>query len=138
MTQNARYEGGEGSIQRTIALGTGAVATGTHVLGVVPKKCIPVAVRFYGQGAVVATSLTGQVYARTLAGAAGESIQSEARDIKFASAAAAKAGVAGSLATARDGTHLSENQLLEVVITGDTCSQGPGDLVVVVDYKPRV
>lgn len=132
-----RFEGGEGTVQVVIPLGTGAVSTQTKVVGVVPKHCRVTGVRFHGQAQVTATSLVAEVFARTRAGAAGATLQSATANIKFGSAALAKAGVAASLTATQEDKRLVENQLLEVVITADTCTAGPGDLVVEVQYTPH-
>jgi hypothetical protein len=120
-----------------IALGTSTVTTQTKVVGSVPKHCRVTGVRFYGQAAVTATVLTADVYARTRVGAAGSSVQAAALTVAFASAALAKAGSAATLSTTASALRLTENQLLEVVITADACSAGPGDLLVEVAYEPH-
>ena len=135
---NRFFEGGEGSIQQVIPLGTGAVSTQTKIVGAVPKNFVLESVAFYGQAGVTATTLTAQVYARTRAGAAGKTVQSAAADIDFASAALAKTGVAAGLTTTLADQRLDNWQLLEVVITANTCSAGPGDLLVDITFKPRV
>lgn len=131
------HGGNNQSIQAVIPLGTGAVSTQTKVVGSVPRDCRVVGIRMYGQAAPTATALTAQVFARTTAGAAGNDLCAD-KDIDFASAAAAKAGVAATLeSTNPEHLNLSENQLLEVVVTADTCSAGPGDLLVEIDFEPR-
>lgn len=134
---NSFYEGGKGSIQGTAALGTGAVTTQTKHVGVVPKKCLVKSIRCYGQAGPTATSLTAQVYARTSAGATGNALCS-AVSIDFADAAAAKKGTAATLSTTTSYLHLDQNQLIEVVVTADTCSAGPGDLTTVIEFAPEV
>lgn len=133
---STRFQGGEGSIQRVLALGTGAVSTATFIVGSMNKHGRVGSIRFYGQATVTATSLTAEVFARTSAGASGISLQSAATDITFDSGALAKTGVAAALANAA--LSLREDQLLEVVITADTCSAGPGDLLVEIGFEPRV
>lgn len=132
-----RFQGGEGSIQAVIPLGTGAVTTQTKIVGLIPKNCVVQGVRYYGQAAVTATGLTADTYIRTAAGAAGSSVQSAAVSIAFASAAAAKTGTAATLTTGA-AVRPNENQLVEVVITATVCSAGPGDLLVEVAFAPRV
>src|SRR3990167_7015393 len=85
------------TIQQVIALGTGAVSTQTRIVGSVPQNARVVGIRFYGQSAVTATSLTAEVFARTAAGATGGTPQSAATDIEFTTAALAKTGIAASL-----------------------------------------
>jgi len=118
-------------------LGTGAVSTQTKIVGCVPQNCRVIGVRYYGQAAPTATALTAQTYARTTAGATGNSLQSAATDIDFASAAAAKAGTAASTTATYANLRLDEGQLLEVTVTATACTGGPGDLLVEIDYEPR-
>jgi hypothetical protein len=131
-----RFEGGEGSLQQVLPLGTGAVTTQTKIVGSIPKHARVTGIRFYGQAAPTATALTAEVFARTKAGATGLTLQDAATDIDFGTAAAAKAGGAAVLAT-EPNTRVLEDQLIEVVVTADTCSAGPGDLLVEVEYKPH-
>lgn len=133
---NNFFQGGKGSIQQRIALGTGAVSTDTHIVGAVPKKMRVTSIRIYGQAAVTGTSITAEVFARTTAGAAGNTLQSAARDIKFASAAAGKAGVAASLTATSANLVLAEGQLLEVTITATSITAGPDDVLVEVEFTP--
>lgn len=126
------------TIQQVVPLGTGAVTTQTKIVGSVPRNCRIVGIRFYAQAGPTATTLTAQVYARTTAGATGNSLQSAATDIDFASAATAKTGIAASTTTTYGNLRLAENQLLEVTITASGCSAGPGDLLVEIDWEPRV
>lgn len=137
MTGSNRFEGGEGSLQRVVGLGTGAVVTQTVIVGVIPKNARVTAIRFHGQSAVTATSLTAECFARTTAGGTGLTLQDSATNIAFASAAAAKAGVAGTIA-GEPNVRPGENQLIEAVLTADTCSVGPGDLAIEVQYEPRI
>lgn len=130
------FEGGKGSIQAVVALGTGAVATQTKIVCAVPKKAKIKAINLYGQAAVTGTSVTAEVFARTAAGAAGNSLNT-AKDIKFASATAAKAGVGATLTTTLANRNLAEGQLLEVVITASAITAGPGDVLVVIEYEAR-
>lgn len=131
------FQGGEGSIQAVLSLGTGAVSTQTKIVGLIPKNCVVTGVRYHGQAQVTATGLTADVYVRTAAGAAGSSVQSAAKSVAFASAAAAKTGVAATMTTGA-AVRPNENQLVEVVITADTCSAGPGDLLVEIAFAPRI
>ena len=133
-----RYEGGEGSLQNVIVLGTGAVSTQTKIMGLLPKNCAVTGVRYHGQGAVTASGgLTAEAFARTTAGATGVSLQASATDIKFGSAALALAGTAATLTTTSGDQYASENQVVEVTVTTSNCSAGPGDLLVEVEYAPR-
>lgn len=136
MTYSAFFEGGKGSIQGVAALGTGAVTTQTKIVGVVPKDLKVKDIRFYGQAAVTGT-LTAEVFARTSAGAAGNTLQSAATDIAFASAAAGKTGVAASLTDTVANLSIDEDQLIEVVVTATSVTAGPGDLGVKVEFEPR-
>lgn len=137
MGRSAFYEGGKGSIQGVVALGTSSVSTQTKIVGVVPKDMKVTSIRFYGQSAVTATTLTAQVFARTSAGATGNDLCSDT-DIDT-SEAALKAGVAATLeATNPEHLWLDEGQLLEVTVSAGTCSAGPGDLLVEVEFEPRV
>lgn len=132
-----RFEGGKGSIQGIVALGTSSVTTQTRVVGVVPKKCRVTSIRFYGQSATTATALTAQVFARTTAGATGNDLCADT-DIDL-SAAALQAGVEATLeSTNPEHLNLVEGQLLVVTVTANSASAGPGDLLVEVEYEPRV
>lgn len=133
---NAFFEGGKGSLQAVVALGTGAVSTQTKIVGCAGKKCRVRSIRFYGQAAVTGTTITAEVFARTTAGAAGSTLQSAAKDIKFASAAAGKAGVDASLTATTTNLSLAEGQLLEVTFTATSITAGPGDLLVEVEMEP--
>jgi hypothetical protein len=133
---NKNYEGGVETFQQVVALGVSNVTTQTKVVGAIPKNCRLRAIRFYGQGAVTATSLTAECFARTTAGATGVTMQTAAKDIKFGTAAAGLAGVAAVVATGT-GQYTDKQQLVEVVVTADTCTAGPGDFLVVVEYEPR-
>ena len=64
-------------------------------------------------------------------------LQSAATDIDFGSAALAKAGVAATLTTTQSSLRPGEGQLIEVTVTAGTCTGGPGDLVVEIDFEPR-
>ncbi len=133
-----RSKGGDNqSLQQVINLGTGAVSTGNHIVGVVPQNCRVVGIRFHGQSAPTATSLTIEVFERTSAGAAGNTLQASATDIDFASAAAAKTGISASLTTTQSSLRLTEGQLVEATVTANTVNPGPGDLVVEIDFEPR-
>jgi hypothetical protein len=134
---NHFYEGGKGSVQGVVPLGVSSVSTQTKIVGVVPKKCRVKSIRLYGQATVTGTSITAEVFARTAAGGAGNTLQSAARDIKFASAAAGKAGVDASLTATGANLNLDEGQLIEVVVTASSITAGPGDLLVEVEYQPR-
>lgn len=136
----SRFHGGGNNltVQQVVALGTGAVTTQTRIVGSVPQNARLVGIRFYGQAAVTGTTLTAEVFARTAAGAAGVTLQSAATDIKFASAAAAKTGVAASLTATASDLRPAENQLLEVVFTATAITVGPDDLLVEIDYEPRI
>lgn len=136
MTANHFFEGGKGSIQGVVPLGTGSVTDDTvKAIGVVPKRCRVTSIRVYGQAAVTATTLTALIYARTTAGAAGNALNTAA-DIDFASAAAAKAGVEATLTTTQANLVLEEGQLLELHVDADSASAGPGDVVVEVEFEP--
>ena len=137
MRGSNRFEGGKGSVQGTVALGTSTVTTQTRVVGVVPKKCRVTGIRFYGQSATTATALTAQVFARTSAGAAGNDLCADT-DIDLA-AAALQAGVDAVLESSNpEHLNLDEGQLLVVTVTASAASAGPGDLLVEVEYEPRV
>lgn len=123
-------------LQHAVPLGTGAVSTQTRAVGVIRRKCRVKSITFHGTAAPTATALTAEVFARTTAGATGNTLQSAATDIDFASAAAAKAGVAASLTATGENLVLEEGQLVEVTVTADTASAGPGDLVVDIEYEP--
>jgi hypothetical protein len=132
--QNAFWQGGnKQSIQ---AVRPDTTATITYSVGIVEKNMRVKAIRFYGQQATVGTSLTAEVFARTLAGAAGNTLQSAATDVAFATAAAAKTGVAASLTATPANLRLSENQLLEVVLTATAITTGPGEFVTKVEFEP--
>lgn len=139
-TYSKVFEGGKGSIQGVVALGTGAVTTQTRVVGVVPKKLRVSGIRIYQQGDIAGTTptLTAEVYARTTAGAAGNSLQSSTVNMDVADAAAGKAGQDASLTTTEANLDLAEGQLIEVVFTaGGTVSTGPGDVLVEIEFVPR-
>lgn len=136
--QNNRFEGGKGSVQVALPLGVGAVSTQTKVVASVPKNCVVKAIRFYGQGAVTGTSITAEVFARTSAGAAGNTLQSAATSVAFATAAAGKTGVAASLTATAANLRLNEDRLLEVVVTATSITVGPGDLLVAIEFEPRI
>ncbi len=135
---NDFYGGGKNqSVQVVIPLGTGAVTTQTKTVGSVPRDCIVTGIRFYGQSAPTATTLTAEVFARTTAGAAGNTQQSAATDIDFASGVLALAGVEASLTATEANLRLVENQLFEVVVTAASATVGPGDLLVEIEFVPR-
>lgn len=131
------FRGSPRMLQRVVALGTGAVSTQTVAVGRIPLKSRVKAIRAVGQGAVTGTSITAEVFARTTAGAAGNTLQSAATDVKFASQAAARTGVAASLTATLANLDLAAGQLLEAVITASSVTAGPGDLVIEVELEPR-
>ena len=134
---NKFYEGGKGSIQGVVALGTGAVSTQTKIIGVVPKKARVTGIRYYVQAAATATALTAQVFARTAAGAAGNDLNADT-SIDVADAATGKTGIETTLeSTNPDHLWLAEGQLLEVVVTASSATAGPGDLLVEIEFEPR-
>jgi hypothetical protein len=134
---NNWFQGGKGSVQQVLPLGTGSVTTQTKVIGVMPKKGLVKEIRFHGQGAVTGTTITAEVFARTTAGATGATLQSAARDIKFGSVEAAKAGVTASLTATAPNRMLAEGQLLEVVVTASSITAGPGDFLIEIEFEPR-
>lgn len=107
-----------------------------RIIGVVPRRCHVVGVRIYGQTAVTATTLTADLFARTVAGAAGASLLASVMDIDFATAAAALAGVTGALTATGADLRLVEGQLLEMVIAVSSATVGPGDVIIEVDFEP--
>lgn len=135
MRGNNQFQGGENSLQNVIPLGTGAVSTQTKIVGSMPKYGRVLGIRMYGQAAVTATSLVAEVFARTKAGATGLTLQTAPVDIEFTTEALAKAGVAVALES-EPNVRLLQDQLVEVVITADTCNAGPGDLLVEIEYEP--
>lgn len=134
---SAFFEGGKGSIQGVVALGTGAVSTQTKIIGVVPKKLRVTDIRFYVQGATTGTALTAQVFARTTAGATGNDLCTDT-SIDVADAATGKTGLDITLeSTNPEHLDLVEGQLLEVVVTANAVTVGPGDLLVEIEFEPR-
>ena len=134
---NEYYGGGlKQRLQNTVALGTSTVTTQTRAVGVTRRKCRIKGITFRGTAAPTATTLTAELFARTVAGATGLTLQSAATDIDFASAAAAKTGVAAALTATAANLVLDEGQLIEVTVTAGTASAGPGDLVVDIEYEP--
>jgi hypothetical protein len=137
MSAPNQYRGGpKQALQQVIPLGTSGVTTLTKALFVAPLDLKVNAIKFYGQADVTATALTAEVFARTLAGATGNTLLAAETNVKFAEGAG-KAGVAGTLTATTAHRSLLAGQLLEVTVTADTCSAGPGDFVVVVEYEPR-
>ena len=136
--RTSRFQPGNLTTQRVVALGTGVVSTQTRIVGSVSQNARVVGIRFYGQSAVTGTSLTAEVFARTAAGATGATLQSAATDVKFTTAALAKTGIAASLTATGGDLRPAENQLLEVVFTATDVTVGPDDLLVEVDYEPRL
>jgi hypothetical protein len=124
------------AIQRVVSLGTGAVATATRVVGVMPVAGRVTGIRISGQAAVAGTALTAEIYARGTAGGAGNTQQSAALDVKFASAAAAKTGVAAALTATDANLVLEAGQMFEVVITATAITAGPDDLLVAITFVP--
>lgn len=138
MTANEFYAGGRRqTVQQVVPLGAGAVTTQTKVVGVVRRDMRVKGIRFHGQVAPTATALTAEVRARPTSGGAAVTLQSAATNIDFATDAAALAGVEASLTATYANRDLDQDQLLEVTITADTVSAGPGDLLVSVEYEPR-
>lgn len=136
---NNRFQGGPNQlVQAVIPLGTGAVSTQTKIIGAVPKNMRVTAIKFYPQAAATATALTAQVFARTAAGATGNDLCADT-SIDVADAATGKAGVSATLeSTNPEHLNLDRGQLLEVVVTADTVSAGPGDVLVAVEYEPTI
>jgi len=130
--------GGKQVVQGIAPLGASTVTTIDHIVGSIPKNCVVTGIRFYGQVGPTATSLTAEVFARTTAGAAGVTLMSAAADIDFASDAIALAGVQGSLTATNADLRPAEDRLLEVTVTANTCTGGPGDLLVSVEFEPRI
>ncbi len=130
------HGGNNQSLTVAIALGVSTVATQTRSVGSIPRDAIIRGIRYYGQTAVTATTLTAECFARTLAGAAGLTLQGAATDIDFATAAAARTGVEATLAAPAN-LRPSENQLIECVLTDSSTTVGPGDLVVEIQYEVR-
>jgi hypothetical protein len=131
------FKGGRRHLKVTIPLGTGAVSTQTKIVGAFPTKWRTARIRYFGQAAVTGTSITAEVFARTTAGAAGSTLQSAATDIKFASAAAAKAGTTASLTATVANLSGADGQLTEVVVTATSITAGPGDLLVSIEFDPQ-
>jgi hypothetical protein len=135
---NNWFKGGrDQAVQVVLPLGTGAVSTQTKAIAVVPKNCRVTGIRLTGSAGVTGTSITAEVHARTAAGAAGNTLQSAATDVKFANEAAARTGVAASLTATKANLLLRAGQMLQVVVTASSITAGPGDVVVTVLYEPR-
>lgn len=132
------FKGGKAVLQGVVALGTGAVATQTKILFRTPYKGRVQGIKIQSQAAVTGTSITAEVFARTVAGAAGNTLQSAAADVKFASEAAAKAGIDATLTGTEANLDLSAEQLIEVVITATSITAGSGDLLVSLELAPTV
>jgi len=138
MSANEFFGGGlKQTIQRVVGLGTGAVTTATYAVGATRRGCRIKGIRFYGQSAPTAATLTAEVKARPTSGGTAVTLQSAATNIDFATGAAALAGVAASLTATVANLLLEEDQLLEVTVTAATATAGPGDLTVVVEYEPE-
>lgn len=132
---NFFFRGGKSqTLQQVVRLGTGAVSTTTPIVCVAPFPFRIKAVRYYGQAAVTGTTITAELHVRASDGGAGVSTQSAATDVKFASAGAAKIGVAAALETAN--LKVAGGRLLEVVVTATSITAGPGDLLVSVEIEP--
>ena len=133
---NEYYGGGlKQEIQAVAALGTSSVTTQTKAVGATRRKLRVKSIRFYGSAAVTGTSLTAEVFARTTAGAAGNTLQASATDVAFASEAAARAGTAATLTATGANLVLDEGQLLEVTFTASSVTAGPDDVLTVVEYE---
>lgn len=124
------------TVRQTIVLGTGAVSTQTKLVGTIPVAGKIQSITFVGQAAVTGTSITAEVFARTAAGAAGNTLQSAAKDIKFASAGAALTGTAASLTATTANLTLAAGQAFEVVFTATSITAGPGDVSVEIVFVP--
>lgn len=124
--------------RRVLALGTSTVTTTTYIVGATEFGLKVIAINFFGQAAVTATGLTAEVFARTTAGATGNTLQSAATALHtaFDTAAHAKAGVAAALTATAANLTLLAGQLLEVTITASSATAGPGDLLVQIVAVP--
>jgi hypothetical protein len=124
------------TISRVLPLGTSTVTTATYIVGLVPTGGGKVtAINFAGQAAVTATTLTAEVKAIPADGGTSVTLQSAATSIKLTTSNDDEA-VAGALTATTANLTLVAGQVIEVVITADTCSAGPGDLLVQVEYFP--
>lgn len=133
---SAFYRGGARHLQRAVAVADNADGTSQHAIGVIPFHCRVAGIRYYGQVDVDGDALTAEVYARALNGGVGVSLQSAATDVAFASQTAARAGVAAGLTATTEHLYLKAGQLLEVEVVADSLSQGPGEILVVVEVVP--
>ncbi len=132
---NQFFEGGKGSIQGISALGTSTVTTVTRLVGCMPKTGRVTGIRFYGQAATTATALTAEVKARPTDGGTAVTLQSAATDVDL-TAAQLLAGVEASLTTTYSALKIAEGQAFEVTITANTCTAGPGDFLVEIEFQP--
>ena len=130
------FRGSPRQVAVVLALGTGAVSTQTKLVGASPCKGKVLEVYFVGQAAVTATSLTAEVKKVVVGGGSSTSLQSAATDIKL-TGSTDDIKVAAALSSDSTVRALSKDQIIEVVITADTCTAGPGDLAVVVLIEPR-
>lgn len=130
------FRGTPRAVNRVIALGTSTVTTGTHLVGFAHVKGRIKAVRFGGQGAVTGTSLTAEVKKVSADGDTSTSLQSAAKDIKLTTSTD-ETELEASLSTTAGALDVLKGQLFEVVITADSVTAGPGDVVVEVEIEPR-
>lgn len=125
------------TVRRVLPLGTGAVTTATYPLGSTPIKGRIKGVRYSGSAAVTGTAITADVQRIATDGNSATSVQSAATDVKITSGTD-KTTLSATLASNGSGTlDLPKNTQLQVVVTANAITAGPGDLVVEVDIEPR-
>lgn len=130
------FRGSPRIIRRTLPLGTGAVSTGTFLLGFSEVKGRVTAIRYGGQAAVTGTAITAEVKKTSTDGNTDTTLQSAATDIKL-TASTDETKIAASLTTTQQDLNINKDQLLQVVITCTAITAGPGDVVVEVVVDPR-
>lgn len=135
---NFFFKGGPGALQGTAALGVSSVADVNKVVGTVPFRLRVTSVKVYQQADITGTGLTMDLFARTTAGAAGNSLLASTVSLDVANAAAGKAGQSATLSATKSNLILSKGQMLEAVFDATSVTAGPGDVTVVVEFTPLV
>lgn len=122
-------------VSHVLALGTSSVSTQTKLVGIMPVEGKVVGISYAGQAAVTGTSLTANVQKLSADGNTATSLQASATDIKLTASTDEVQQDAALTATTANLT-VAAGSVLQVVITADTVSAGPGDLVVEITYVP--
>jgi hypothetical protein len=123
------------TVKAVLPLGTGSVTTQTRLVGLSEVTGRIKSIKVVGQGAVTATSLVAKVQKVSADGNTNTDLCTNL-NIKLTTDTD-ETVLDATLSTTAGVLDVKKGTLFQAVVTADTCSAGPGDLLVVVEIEPR-